>query len=148
MIFVLHGYKDNAVTRSFTVCLLPDNIARMRTHARTRTHVLRIPLWIFDNPNWIPQLGARRWFSTILALHRPQLSCKIVSPRSPRSKVTNSPSSASPIRGKQSAPNPTCRPFSHSFLRNFPIWCRPKTRENADRDSSEDLETELKIKEE
>jgi len=60
-------------------------------YANTCTHVHAcVPPWIFDNPNWIPQLGARRWFSTILALHRPRLSCKIVSPH-PRPKSCEFP---------------------------------------------------------
>lgn len=82
---MLPGHKDNDVTRSFTACLSQCHAYTNNTHARTRAHVLRVPPWIFDNPNWIPQLGARRWFSTVLALHRPRLSCKIVSPR-PRSE--------------------------------------------------------------
>lgn len=62
------------------------NAARMQIHART----LPASPWIFDNPNWIPLLGTRRRFSTVLALHRSRLSCKIVFPRKLRIRLPSS----------------------------------------------------------
>lgn len=114
-------------------------------HARTRMRTYSgVPPWIFDNPNWIPQLGARRWFSTILALHRSRLSCKIVSPR-PRSEsyayefaIPSDPDSWETIGVLSShAALSLARFYGIS-----PIWYRPRTRANADGDAAfKDLET-------
>lgn len=115
--------KTTLFTRLFTTCLSPDNGARMRAHARTYTRAYSgYPPWIFDNPNWIPQLGARRWFSMVLALHRPRLSCKIVSPRPPHRKLRiRRPLHSPQFVGNDWHTTVTCGSFSRSFLQNFPI---------------------------
>lgn len=92
----------------------------------TYAHTLRSTPWIFDNPNWIPLLGARRRFSTVLALHRPWLSCKIVFSPSPES-YEFVPRSVGNARHTKPRSFSRARPF----FRNFPPRYRPRTGENA-----------------
>lgn len=93
----------------------------------TYAHTLRSPPWIFDNPNWIPLLGARRRFSTVLALHRPWLSCKIVFSPFPESYEFVSPRSVENARRIKPRSFSRVRPF----FQNFPPRYRPRTRGNA-----------------
>lgn len=78
-------------TTLLLACLPPrvSFIGQCHAYVNTHTHTHSDhpppppPPWIFDNPNWIPLLGARRRFSTVLTFHRPWLSCKIVFSPSP-----------------------------------------------------------------
>lgn len=97
----------------------------MRIYEYTYEHTLRSPPWIFDNPNWIPLLGARR-FSTVLALHRPWLSCKIVFSLSSESYEFVPRSVGNAWRAKTRSCSRVC-----PFFRNFPLRYRPRIRENA-----------------
>lgn len=144
--------KTTLFTRAFTACLSPDNTARMRTHVRTYTHAYsehphEFSIIQIGFPNWV-RTGGSRWFSLSIGRGFP---VKLF----PLASIFESYEFAIPLPAPRIVGNgrhtkPTCCPFSRSFLRNFPIWYRPRTRENADRDSASKRSRnyELEIKEE
>lgn len=145
--------KTTLFTRAFTACLSPDNTARMRTHVRTYTHAYsehphEFSIIQIGFPNWV-RTGGSRWFSLSIGRGFP---VKLF----PLASIFESyefailPPPRPPNHGKRSTYQTHMLPFLSFVFTNFPIWYRPRTRENADRDSASKRSRnyELEIKEE